>query len=210
MIRMTGIWSNKMTKAFKKILPLKIRLRSPSATKAAGYVLICIGLFSSFDAMAATDDKQIAEEILVYVNQYRVQHGLTKLAINPVLTKEAAQHSQDMAKHAVPFGHDGFSSRMDDAHKHISNALSGAENVAFNYKTAKIVVDGWIHSPGHRRNLMGNYNLTGIGIARDSQGKPYFTQMFLRQDARLASNHVVVAHSKSKKHWRKAFKGFVG
>ncbi len=159
-------------------------------------------------AQATTNDQQLAEEILVYVNQYRMQHGLTKLAMNPVLTKEAAQHSRDMANHALPFGHDGFNQRMKDAHKRIANSLSGAENVAYNYKTAKIVVDGWIHSPGHRRNIMGHYNLTGIGIARDTQGKPYFTQMFLRQDARLAKDRVVVAHSKKK--WRKAFKGFVG
>lgn len=159
-------------------------------------------------AHATTRDQQLAEEILVYVNQYRMQHGLSKLSMNPVLTKEAAQHSRDMANHALPFGHDGFNQRMKDAHKHIANSLSGAENVAYNYKTAKIVVDGWVHSPGHRRNIMGRYNLTGIGIARDAQGRPYFTQMFLRQDARLAKNSVVVAHSKKK--WRRAFKGFVG
>ncbi len=189
---------------FQALIPIKITIKN-----LRDGLLIIMSLFI-FTSVASANDSQLAEEILVYVNQYRVQHGLSKLMMNPVLTKQATQHSRDMANHLMPFGHDGFNTRMNHVHQHIQYALSGAENVAFNYKTAKIVVDGWIHSPGHRRNIMGNYNLTGIGIARDKQGKPYFTQMFLRQDASLAKNPVVVAHSKSKKHWRRAFKGFVG
>ncbi|MEB3337507.1 MAG: hypothetical protein VKJ46_08605 [Leptolyngbyaceae bacterium] len=34
-------------------------------------------------------------------------------------------------------------------------------------------------SPGHLKNIKGQYNLTGIGIAKDSQGKYYFTQIFI-------------------------------
>ncbi|PJD90779.1 MAG: SCP-like extracellular [Legionella sp.] len=114
------------------------------------------------------------------MNQFRVGHGLNPLHMNSVLTKEAMSHSIDMAKHRVNFGHDGFSQRMEHLHQHIATAQSGAENVAFNYKTAKIVADGWIHSPGHRRNILGHYDQTGIGIAYDTSGRPYFTQLFLK------------------------------
>jgi uncharacterized protein YkwD len=44
-----------------------------------------------------------------------------------------------------------------------------------------MVIDGWIHSPGHRQNILGHYNLTGIAIAYDSQHKPYYTQVFAKQ-----------------------------
>ena len=177
-----------------------------------------LGLFSSdlayakilHQAQSTTSDQPLAAEILVYINQYRVQHGRAKLTMDPVLCRTAAGHSQDMAKHVVPFGHDGFNARMNYLHQHVKDSLSGAENVAYNYKTAKIVADGWLHSRGHQKNIMGNYNLTGIGIARDHEGKLYYTQMFLRQDASLAHGHTVVARSKSGKRWRKAFKGFVG
>jgi hypothetical protein len=30
---------------------------------------------------------------------------------------------------------------------------------------AREVVDGWLHSPGHRRNIEGDFRLTGIGLA---------------------------------------------
>ncbi len=42
------------------------------------------------------------------------------------------------------------------------------------------MVEQWLTSPGHKRNIVGNYNITGIGIARDKQGKLYYTQIFLR------------------------------
>ncbi len=48
---------------------------------------------------------------------------------------------------------------------------------------AEIVVKQWLLSPGHRQNIRGNYNLTGIGVARDERGRPYYTQMFVRTKA---------------------------
>jgi len=41
-------------------------------------------------------------------------------------------------------------------------------------------VDGWLNSPGHKKNIEGNFTLTGIGYARDHKGNIYFTQIFSR------------------------------
>ncbi|MFM6200937.1 MAG: CAP domain-containing protein, partial [Dolichospermum sp.] len=41
-------------------------------------------------------------------------------------------------------------------------------------------VQGWLNSSGHLANIRGNYNQTGIGVARNNQGKIYFTQIFLQ------------------------------
>ncbi len=142
--------------------------------------MMCCGYMSGVHADEPLKKDTMAADILVYINQFRVQHGLSRLQMNSVLTREATVHSVDMAKHRVAFGHDGFSQRMDHVHQSIQTAQSGAENVAFNYKTAKIVAEGWIHSPGHRRNILGHYDQTGIGIARDASGRPYFTQLFLK------------------------------
>lgn len=122
----------------------------------------------------------MVREVLTYVNQYRAARGLPKLVMNEAANREARRHSLEMAKHQVPFGHSGFSRRMGHLYREIENADGGAENVAYNYKTARIVVDGWINSPGHRRNMVGHYDTTGIGIARDAQGRLYFTQLFVR------------------------------
>lgn len=59
---------------------------------------------------------------------------------------------------------------------------AAAENVAYNRGYTDPVakaVEGWLNSSGHRRNIEGNYNLTGIGVAKNSQGAYYFTQIFI-------------------------------
>jgi uncharacterized protein YkwD len=47
--------------------------------------------------------------------------------------------------------------------------------------TAHKVVDGWLHSPGHKKNIEGDYNFTGIGVSKDKNGRIYYTQIFLRK-----------------------------
>ena len=124
-------------------------------------------------------DAAMPTAILKYINQYRIKHHLKPLTMNNIASEEAKKHSSDMARHSIPFGHKGFNNRIKRLYKEIKQCQGGAENVAYNYKTAKIVVEQWLTSPGHRRNIVGNYNLTGVGIARDKRGKIYYTQIFL-------------------------------
>jgi uncharacterized protein YkwD len=120
-------------------------------------------------------EKSVFEEI----NQYRFSHGLPKLTLNANITHQARIHSQDMASGKVPFSHQGFQQRV--------NAISityrsAAENVAYNLgytNPAQEAVIGWLHSPGHLKNIRGKYNLTGIGVATNAQGQVYLTQIFL-------------------------------
>ena len=131
-------------------------------------------------AKQTASDTAIQNAVLVYINEYRQKHGLSPLKMDDRIVKEAKNHSIDMANHTMSFGHKYFNSRIDRLHSQIKNSNAGAENVAYNYKDAQDVVKNWVRSPGHKRNIEGNYNVTGIGIARDSKGKIYFTQIFLR------------------------------
>lgn len=130
-----------------------------------------------------SSDAAIQNAILVHINEYRQKHGLAPLKMDERIVREAKNHSIDMANHTMPFGHKYFKSRIDRLHTQIKNSNAGAENVACNYKDAQDVVKNWLRSPGHKRNIDGNYNLTGIGIARDQKGKIYFTQIFLKTGA---------------------------
>jgi uncharacterized protein YkwD len=85
-----------------------------------------------------------------------------------------------MARGKVPFSHQGFIRRVNSLPIGYSGA---AENVAFNQgynDPANEAVIGWLNSPGHLENIKGNYNLTGIGVATNSKGEVYLTQLFLR------------------------------
>lgn len=90
----------------------------------------------------------------------------------------ATQHSIDMARGRVSFGHTGFAERNAMARKRIRSISSFAENVAYGPTSGKEVVNMWVHSAGHRRNLLGNYKYMGIGIAKDKYGRIFYTQVF--------------------------------
>ncbi|HRD69615.1 MAG TPA: CAP domain-containing protein [Legionella sp.] len=144
-------------------------------------IMIFTGLnhISSY-AKTAENDSSIQKDILISINKYRTTHGLSPLILNESISIEARKHSQDMANHKMPFGHNQFLTRIKRLHGQIKNSGAAAENVAYNYKDGHDVVKNWLLSPGHKRNIDGNYDLTGIGIARDGKGKLYFTQIFLR------------------------------
>ena len=113
------------------------------------------------------------------INRYRASKGLPKLSLNAKISQQARIHSQNMAKGKVPFSHQGFVKRVGAIPIPYRSA---GENVAFNLgysDPAQEAVTGWIHSPGHLTNIKGNYNMTGIGVATNSQGKVYLTQIFL-------------------------------
>jgi uncharacterized protein YkwD len=116
------------------------------------------------------------------VNDYRASRGLIDLAWSEVIAEQARQHSRRMAAGATAFGHDGFRERAAGIDRKIPwNGV--AENVFMMSDRPTAVttaVSGWIDSPGHRRNIEGDFNMTGVGIARAPNGSLYFTQIFVK------------------------------
>ncbi|TVQ46649.1 MAG: CAP domain-containing protein [Gloeocapsa sp. DLM2.Bin57] len=115
------------------------------------------------------------------VNQYRASLGLNSLELNEDISNAARVHSQDMAGGIVPFSHDGFEQRVEVISSTIPYRRV-AENVAYNQgydDPVTVAVEGWIDSPGHQQNMVGDFNLTGVGVAKDDEDKYYFTQIFI-------------------------------
>ncbi|MDP4284900.1 MAG: CAP domain-containing protein [Bacteroidota bacterium] len=133
-----------------------------------------IGLSSFF----SNDNKGLVQEVFTETNQFRKSEGLAKLVIRKDLNVLAQKHSEDMASGRVGFGHDGFEERNAVAQKEIKDMHSFAENVAYGATSGKEVITMWESSPGHRRNMLGQYQYTGIGVAKDSQGRIYYTEVF--------------------------------
>ena len=119
-------------------------------------------------------------DILKYVNADRGKQGLAPLKLNEVESSIARKHSRDMANGKVPFGHSGLNARAKAIRKALGGISSVGENVASGPMNAREVVDGWLNSPGHKRNIEENFTLTGIGCARDGKGNIFFTQIFTR------------------------------
>ncbi|MGX5816816.1 CAP domain-containing protein [Chitinophaga lutea] len=130
-------------------------------------------------ANAPRTEADMTEDILFYVNKFRKSKGKGPLQLNETINAEARSHSKAMASGRTGFGHDGFEQRIDDISKKLGRVSGAAENVAYGNLGAEAVVDGWIKSPGHRRNMLGDFNLIGIGTARGKGNITYFTQIFI-------------------------------
>lgn len=118
------------------------------------------------------------EQILTLINQHRQRKGLSPLQNNFVIASVARDHTMNMATKRVAFGHSGFTARAKYIRAKIGGVTAVAENVAYGSQTAEEVVKGWLNSPEHKKNIEGNYRLTGIGVARDVKSRLYFTQIF--------------------------------
>ncbi len=114
----------------------------------------------------------VAEQyLLAAANQDRAALGLPALRFDPVLTKASAAHAREMADHADIShqfdGEPGLADRGASAGAHFSLI---SENVG-EAPTSVIIHDLWMHSPGHRANLL-DPEVDSIGIAivnRDGQ-----------------------------------------
>jgi uncharacterized protein YkwD len=125
--------------------------------------------------------KNLEQEVFLQVNQYRQSRGLSPLRLDERISQQARLHSEAMASGSASFSHDGFEGRVEI----ISNSINyrgAAENLAYNQGHAdpvKVAVQGWIDSPGHHKNMIGDFNLTGIGVSRNAKGEYYMNQLFI-------------------------------
>jgi uncharacterized protein YkwD len=117
-------------------------------------------------------------DVLRYTNQFRKAHGLNSLSMRSDLNEIARKHSENMAKGKCSFGHSGFDQRYSKVKK-IFQTCTAAENVAYGAYTGKEAVEQWKNSSPHRRNLLGKFHYIGIGTARDTRGRIYYTQIFV-------------------------------
>ena len=124
------------------------------------------------------NETSITEQILVLINQHRSNLGLENLSKNSTAIELAIQHTNYMINQQK-ISHDNFDDRAAVLQNE-ENATGWAENVASRYPTAESVVNGWLNSSGHKRNIEGNYTKTGIAAIKDSNGHYYFTQIFFR------------------------------
>jgi uncharacterized protein YkwD len=115
------------------------------------------------------------------VNVYRASKRLAALAWSDVIADQARRHSTDMATGATGLGHDGFDTRLAAIAKSVPWSNAGENVGMMTNKTdpAAVVVDLWVDSRSHRKNIEGDFDTTGIGIARTSSGSLYFTQIFV-------------------------------
>jgi len=140
---------------------------------------------------ATTNFRDLELAVVRLVNVHRSRLHLRVLVADSGLARIARGHSRDMAERRVSFGHDGFSNRAKEAERRFDFSEI-AENVALNdytrARTVAVAVDGWLGSRHHRENIEGNFDRTGVGIARSEDGTYYYTQIFVAK-SRFSGRH---------------------
>jgi len=126
---------------------------------------------------------EIESQVFKLINLYRKSQSLPLLQWSSLPAHLARQHSLDMSRGVVPFGHDGFAERYAILKAAMPTLTSMGENVAWNQgfsDPAQAAVDAWLSSPDHLANIEGDYNLSGVGVGENSEGQYYFTQIFVK------------------------------
>lgn len=156
-----------------------------SVTSAALLVDVpCRGEVSDDTLASAKDGGQsspteLRRSLLEAHNRERMKLNLSPLTLDSELTAAAQQHSDDMAAHGK-LAHEGSdgSTPSERIRKQGYRYQNDGENVAEAYRTVDDVMRGWMGSEHHRDNILGRYSQVGFALARDDQGKPYWTAVF--------------------------------
>jgi uncharacterized protein YkwD len=56
--------------------------------------------------------------------------------------------------------------------------LRGGENIARGQRSVAEVMAGWMKSPGHRANILGDFSEAGFAVAYGTDGLPYWCSVF--------------------------------
>jgi uncharacterized protein YkwD len=118
-------------------------------------------------------------EVVRITNDEREAAECGEVRIDERLRAAARGHSQDMAANDY-FDHTGLDGRSPfDRMRDAGYPDPTGENIAVGYRTPADVMNGWMNSDGHRRNLLTcEHQAIGVGLAYSDDGRPYWTQVF--------------------------------
>jgi uncharacterized protein YkwD len=133
------------------------------------------------DASAAAQEKTM----LCLVNRARASRGLGSFNAPSSLAKAAARKSADILR-CDEFSHEACGREFTYWFDRVGySGCREAENIAYgsgSYVTPRKIFGLWMHSAGHRRNILGPYFDVGIGLQAgtlgDVDGAHVWTQEF--------------------------------
>jgi uncharacterized protein YkwD len=137
----------------------------------------------------AQDVQQFALDL---ANRDRAAEGLVPMSVDPLLSQAAQYHAEDMLRrnyfdHYSPEG-ESPSDRLAAAGRqgYPAENIGMAQDLRsrrIQARTLENLQNRWMHSAGHRRNLMNpNYERFGYGLAIDpATGRVFAVQMFSRR-----------------------------
>lgn len=127
----------------------------------------------------------IERRVFDLVNQERTSRGLSALHWDQRVADAARSHARSMAQ-------GGYFSHVDPTHGDLEQRLAAAKiswhKIAENLfmekgfdDPAQRTAQGWMHSPGHRKNVLDrDLTRAGTGAARAPDGTVYVVEIYVR------------------------------
>jgi len=136
------------------------------------------------DDAITTRYADLEARLLSEVNAVRARHHLIPLQRSADLDRVALLHSLDMASRNYLSHHSPEGTNPVDriSRSGLSGFTLAAENLGKTNRPDpnREIVDSWLASPDHRRNLLTPpFNTTGIGIASAPDGSLIYTQVYV-------------------------------
>lgn len=131
------------------------------------------------------DRKRLRREMLERVNRERKKARLPILYENPLLERAAQRHAEDMLARSF-YGHETPEGRTPSQRARAAGYTprSVAENIARGQFSVGEVMDGWMGSEVHRRNILNPFfSEVGFGFAHgknESEPAVFWVQVFGR------------------------------
>lgn len=119
--------------------------------------------------------------VLALVNGERAKAGLAPLTLNKQLSDVARTKAQDMRDQNY-FDHTSptYGSPSDMIKRFNVQFGAVGENIAAGQRTPAEVMQGWMNSEGHRRNILDpQFTEMGLGSVQGGQMGTYWSQMFI-------------------------------
>jgi len=130
-------------------------------------------------SLSAGADSASEGEFLSKINASRAAVGLAPLQVDSGLRAHAREHTEDMIDADAIF--------HSSSEELIAAAGTGWDMLAENVgrgNTPSTLHDAFMASPGHKKNILGDYNYVGIGTATAaSDGRLYVTVVFMKKGA---------------------------
>lgn len=149
------------------------------ATAGQGYRTVAAPVYQPSDS-----ELQLMEAVRKLSNEHRQKNGCGALSFESRLTSVAFHHTEDMINRDY-FGHE----LAGDPATKLVNRLTAfgyrysaaGENIAAGQRSPAEVMNSWMNSPGHRRNILNcDFTQIGIAVVAKSSKSLYWTQVFGR------------------------------
>ena len=163
---------------FKRPGDVYVTARVPGFEQAFVYLVHVTG-----DAVdeTAVDRDAFAQEVLEIVNQERAKEGKNPLQMSDDLLQAAVVRAEEISRsfsHTRPNGQPFHTVLLKGANYYLG------ENIAAGSASPKAVMEQWMNSPGHRKNILTKeYKELGVGYiyVPGSEYGHYWVQIFRRR-----------------------------